>query len=64
MVIDRKKDTPLTTSDFFELDDVGTHPTGLIVTSLFENGRRSHMMASAVRVATRDEIEGRRASQN
>jgi hypothetical protein len=64
MVIDRKKDTPLATSDFFELDGVGTHPTGLIVTGLFENGRRSHMMASAVRVATRDEIEWRRASQN
>lgn len=31
MVIDRKKDTPLVTSDFFELDGVGTHPTGLIV---------------------------------
>jgi hypothetical protein len=64
MVIDRKKGTPLVTSDFFELDGVGTHPTGLIVTGLFENGRRSHMMASAVRLATRDEIEWRRASQN
>jgi hypothetical protein len=64
MVIDRKKGAPLVTSDFFQLDDVGTHPSGLIVTGLFENGRRSHMMASAVRLATWDEIEWRRASQN
>jgi hypothetical protein len=64
MIIQRKDGAPLVTSDFFELDGVGTHPTGLIVTGLFENGRRSHMMASAVRVANRAEIEWRRARRN
>lgn len=64
MIIQRNDGAPLVTSDFFELDGVGTHPTGLIVTGLFENGRRSHMMASAVRVANGAEIEWRRASRN
>jgi hypothetical protein len=64
MIIQRNDGAPLVTSDFFELDGVGTHPTGLIVTGLFENGRRSHMMATAVRVANRAEIEWRRACRN
>ncbi|MDP9098638.1 MAG: hypothetical protein M3N48_06540 [Verrucomicrobiota bacterium] len=59
MIIQRNDNAPLATGDFFELDGVGTHPTGLIVTGLFENGRRSHMMATAVRVANRAEIEWR-----
>jgi hypothetical protein len=59
MIIQRDDDAPLVTGDFFQLDGVGTHPTGLIVTGLFENGRRSHMMATAVRVANRAEIEWR-----
>jgi hypothetical protein len=59
MIIQRNDDAPLATGDFFELDGVGTHPTGLIVTGLFENGRRSHMMATAVRAANRAEIEWR-----
>ena len=64
MIIQRNDDAPLVEGDFFELDGVGTHPTGLIVTGLFENGRRSHMMATAVRVANGVEIEWRRASHN
>jgi hypothetical protein len=64
MIIQRNDGTPLVTSDFFELDGVGTHPTGLIVTGLFEGGRRSHMMATAVRVANPAEIEWQRAGRN
>jgi hypothetical protein len=64
MIIQRNDGAPMVKSDFFELDGVGTHPTGLIVTGLFENGRRSHMMASAVRVANGAEIEWHRASRN
>jgi hypothetical protein len=64
MIIQRNDGAPLVTSDFFELDGVGTHPTGLIVTGLFENGRRSHMMATAVRVASGAEIEWRRVGRN
>jgi hypothetical protein len=64
MIIQRNDGTPLATGDFFALEGVGTHPTGLIVTGLFENGRRSHMMATAVRVANRAEIEWRSAGKN
>ena len=44
--------------DFFHLADVGSHPTGLIVTGIFENERRAHMMATAVRDASEAEIAG------
>jgi hypothetical protein len=64
MIIQRNDGAPLVTSDFFELDGVGTHPTGLIVTGLFEGGRRSHMMATAVRVANPAEIEWQRSGRN
>jgi hypothetical protein len=64
MIIQRNDVTPLATSDFFELEAVGTHPTGLIVTGLFENGRRSHLMATAVRVANKKEIEWRHSHRN
>jgi hypothetical protein len=64
MIIQRNGDSPLVTGDFFELEGVGTHPTGLIVTGLFEGGRRSHMMATAVRAANPEEVEWRRASRN
>jgi len=64
MIIQRNDGAPLVAADFFELDGVGTHPTGLIVTGLFENGRRSHMMATAVRVANPAEMEWRSAGKN
>ena len=63
MIIQRNDSTPLAASDFFELEGVGTHPTGLIVTGLFEDGRRRHMMATAVRTASRAEIESWHASR-
>ena len=44
------------TRDFFHFADVGSHPTGLIVTGIFENERRAHMMASGVRDASAAEI--------
>ena len=64
MIIDRRDGRPLATSDFFQLEAVGTHPTGLIVTGIFEDARQSHMMASAVRVADTAEVEWLRARQN
>ncbi|HEV3409298.1 MAG TPA: hypothetical protein VG095_03330 [Chthoniobacterales bacterium] len=64
MIIDRRDGRPLATSDFFQIEAVGTHPTGLIVTGNFENARRSHMMASAVRVADTAEVEWLQARQN
>ena len=57
MIIDRRDGRPLATSDFFHVETVGTHPTGLIVTGTFENARQSHIMASAVRLAQTAEAE-------
>ena len=56
MVVEPRAGRELSSGDFFRLDDVGTHPTGLLVTGIFDNARRNHMMASAVRDATLDEI--------
>jgi hypothetical protein len=56
MVVEPRAGRELSSGDFFHLDDVGTHPTGLFVTGLFDNARRNHMTASAVRDATDDEI--------
>ncbi len=48
-------------SDFFHLDSVGTHPTGLLVTGIFAKGRVASMMASSVREANEAEIASLRA---
>ncbi len=56
MIVEPKSGRELSARDFFHLEDVGTHPTGLFVTGIFGDARRNHMMASAVRDATADEI--------
>jgi hypothetical protein len=56
MVVEPKTGRELSPGDFFRLEDVGTHPTGLFVTGIFDNGRRNHMLATAVRDASPDEI--------
>jgi hypothetical protein len=56
MVVEPKVGREISAGDFFHLEDVGTHPTGLYVTGLFDNARRNHMIASAVRDASPDEI--------
>ena len=56
MVVEAIAGRELSAGDFFHLEDVGTHPTGLFVTGLFDNAKRNHMMASKVRDATQDEI--------
>ena len=56
MVVEPKTGRELSSGDFFRFEDVGTHPTGLFVTGIFDNARRNHMMASAVRDATPGEI--------
>ena len=56
MVVPPKTDRALSSGDFFRLQEVGTHPTGLFVTGVFDSARRHHMAASAVRDATQDEI--------
>lgn len=56
MVVEPTSGREISAGDFFHLEDVGTHPTGLFVTGLFDNARRNHMKASDVRDATPDEI--------
>ncbi len=62
MIIQRKEGKQLATADFFYVESVGTHPTGLFVTGIFQNARRSHMMASAVREANEAEIAWRNSA--
>lgn len=56
MVVEPRNGRKPSTGDFFHIEDVGTHPTGLFVTGIFENARRNHMLSSAVRDASPDEI--------
>jgi hypothetical protein len=63
MIIRRAEGEPLVASDFFQFDSVGTHPSGLLVTGIFQNNLRSHMMASQVRAANEAEIAWRDSSR-
>ena len=56
MIIDRSEGTEKSGRDFFHIEDVGTHPTGLLVTGIFDNNRRGHMLATSVREANEAEI--------
>jgi hypothetical protein len=56
MVVEAKEGKVLATRDFFQFDQVGTHPTGLIVTGIFQDSHRAHMMAATVRDANAAEI--------
>ena len=56
MIIERAGGAERSASDFFHIEDVGTHPTGLLVTGIFDNNRRAHMLASSVREANEAEI--------
>jgi hypothetical protein len=56
MVCEAREGRDLSATDFFRLEQVGTHPTGLLVTGIFDSGRRHHMIDSAVRDATADEV--------
>ena len=56
MIIQRKEGRELDVADFFRFDAVGTHPTGLIVTGVFQDMHRAHMMATGVREANSAEV--------
>ena len=62
MIIHRAEGTERSARDFFHIEDVGTHPTGLLVTGIFDHNRRGHMLASSVREATAAEIEWQAAA--
>jgi hypothetical protein len=63
MIIRRAEGAPMVASDFFKFDSVGTHPSGLLVTGIFQNDQRSHIMASRVRAANEAEIAWRDSSR-
>jgi hypothetical protein len=56
MIIKREDGRKLSADDFFYFDDAGTHPTGLMVTGIFSDKKRGHMMATRVRDANPAEI--------
>lgn len=56
MIIERAGGAEHSARDFFHIEDVGTHPTGLLVTGIFDNNRRGHMLATSVREANEAEI--------
>lgn len=64
MVVRRPDGRTPIASDFFHIESVGTHPTGLFVTGVFENDRRGHMMSTSVRDANPSEIEWLRTTKN
>ncbi|MEP6809772.1 MAG: hypothetical protein ABI992_05980 [Chthoniobacterales bacterium] len=56
MVVQPTTDRQPVSADFFHLESVGTHPTGLFVTGKFAGGQSKSMRASAVREANEEEI--------
>lgn len=64
MVIRRPDGRTPIASDFFHIESVGTHPTGLFVTGVFENDRHGHMMSTSVREAEPAEIEWLETTKN
>ena len=55
MIMEPKAARAPVATDFFHIESVGTHPTGLVVTGRFASGISS-MMASSVREANDAEI--------
>ncbi len=57
MIMEPKAARAPVASDFFHIESVGTHPTGLVVTGRFtSSGAISSMMESSVREANEAEI--------
>ena len=56
MVVQPTKDRPRVARDFFHIESVGSHPSGLFVTGRFAGGRIESMRVSAVRDANEEEI--------
>ncbi len=61
MVVQPATDRQPVGADFFHLESVGTHPTGLFVTGKFAGGRLESMRVSTVREANQAEIASLRA---
>jgi hypothetical protein len=61
MVVQPTADRLRVARDFFHLESVGSHPSGLFVTGKFDGGRIESMRAAAVRDANEEEIASLRA---
>jgi hypothetical protein len=61
MVVQPTTDRQPVGTDFFHVESIGTHPTGLFVTGKFASGRLASMRASTVREASKEEIASLRA---
>jgi hypothetical protein len=59
MVLRKTDGVPLRSEDFFLVESVGSHPSGLIVTGLFEHNRRQTLRPIQIRRATELEIASR-----
>ena len=47
--------------DFFLVESVGSHPSGLVITGVFEHNRRQRLRPSEMRPATEWEIASHKA---
>jgi hypothetical protein len=56
MVLQRAEGMVPQSTDFFTVESVGTHPSGLIITAVFEHNRRQRLRPAEVREATESEI--------
>jgi hypothetical protein len=61
MVVEPTADRLRVARDFFHLESVGSHPSGLFVTGKFAGGRIESMRASAVRDANEEELASLRS---
>ena len=61
MVLKRADGVAPLGTDFFTVQSVGTHPSGLVVTAIFEHNRRQHLRPADIRRATDSEIAGQKA---
>ena len=56
MVLQKAEGQVPVSSDFFLVESVGSHPSGLVITGVFEHNRRQRLRTSEMRRATEWEI--------
>ncbi len=61
MVLQKAEGVAPLSTDFFTVESVGTHPSGLIVTAVFEHNRRQRLRPAEIRRATESEIASQKA---
>lgn len=61
MVLQRAEGVAPQSTDFFTVESVGTHPSGLIITAIFAHNRRQRLRPAEIRAATESEIAAQNA---